>query len=283
MWTCDYCLVIGSYVSGSKGNTKVYSTRYGFCFVLPYFVVVIFSVVRGIDVIINTLRPRQNGRHFADNIFKCIFLNESVWIPIKISLQFVPRGPINNIPALVQIMAWRRPGDKPLSEAMMVSIPMHICVIRPQWVKSPGILGWLNVFVPVHTLPDLDLEFSRWFREFAISQPKIVSLPQNKKQTHRLNSTHQIWPSSLTLVMTLTLNSEGQIWNSLYLSQKCSDCHKTKSKHINWTLGLICDHKVWPWPWIFKVNYLICYMLWQNDLIATKWKLNVSIEHWASM
>ena len=84
---------------------------------------------------LNTLRPRQNARHFADDIFKCFFLNDSVWIPIEISLKFVPRGPINNIPALVQIMAWRRPGDKPLSEPMMVSLPTHICVTRPQWVK----------------------------------------------------------------------------------------------------------------------------------------------------
>ena len=65
---------------------------------------------------INTLRPRQNGRHFPDDIFKCIFLNENVWILINISLKFVPRGPIHNIPAFVQIMAWRRTGDKPLSE-----------------------------------------------------------------------------------------------------------------------------------------------------------------------
>ena len=84
---------------------------------------------------LNTLRPRQNGRHFADDIFKCIFLNENVWIPIEISLKFVPKGPINNIPALVWIMAWRRPGEKPLSEPMMVSLLTHICVTRPQWVK----------------------------------------------------------------------------------------------------------------------------------------------------
>ena len=57
----------------------------------------------------NTFRPRQNIRHFADDIFKCILLNENVWITIKNSLKFVPEGPINNIPALVQIMAWRRP------------------------------------------------------------------------------------------------------------------------------------------------------------------------------
>ena len=87
----------------------------------------------------NTLRPRQNGRHFPDNIFKCIFLNENVWISIKISLNFVPRGPINNIPALVQIMAGSRPGDKPLSEPMVVCLLMHICVTRPQWVNGTNI------------------------------------------------------------------------------------------------------------------------------------------------
>ena len=84
----------------------------------------------------NTLRPRQNGRHFPDDIFKWIFLNENVWISINISLKFVPRGPINNIPTLVQVMAWRRPGDKQLSEPMMVRLPTHICVTRPQWVNA---------------------------------------------------------------------------------------------------------------------------------------------------
>ena len=62
-------------------------------------------------------------RHFADAIVKCIFWNENVWISIKISLKFVPKRSIINIPALFQIMAWHRPGDKPLSEAKMVSLP----------------------------------------------------------------------------------------------------------------------------------------------------------------
>ena len=84
---------------------------------------------------INTLRPRQNGRRFADDTFKGIFLNENVRISIKISLKFVPKGPINNSPALVQIVAWRRPGDKPLSEAMVDCLLTHICVTRPQWVN----------------------------------------------------------------------------------------------------------------------------------------------------
>ena len=87
-------------------------------------------------VIINTLRPGQDGRNFPDDIFKWIFLNENIWILIQISLKFVPMGPITNIPALVLIMAWRRPGDKPLSEPMIVSLLTHICVARPQWVKE---------------------------------------------------------------------------------------------------------------------------------------------------
>ena len=55
----------------------------------------------------------------ADDTFKYKFVNENVLISIKNSLRFVPKGPINIIPAFVQIMAWRRPGDKPLSEPMM--------------------------------------------------------------------------------------------------------------------------------------------------------------------
>ena len=47
-------------------------------------------------------------------------------------MKFVPQGPINNVPALVQIMAWRRPGDKPLSETMIASLTAHICVTRHQ-------------------------------------------------------------------------------------------------------------------------------------------------------
>ena len=53
-------------------------------------------------------------------IFKCIFLNENFRVSNKISLKYVPWGLINNVTALVQIMAWRRIGEKPLSEAMLV-------------------------------------------------------------------------------------------------------------------------------------------------------------------
>ena len=93
--------------------------------------------------ILNTLRTRQNGCHFAADTFKRIFLKENVRIAIKISLKFVPKSPIDNIPALFQIMAWRQPGNKPLSEAMMVSLLTHICIARAQWVKK---YIWLLIF-----------------------------------------------------------------------------------------------------------------------------------------
>ena len=85
-----------------------------------------------------TLRPRQNGHYFPDDIFKCIFLNENIRISTKISLKLVPNVPINNITALVQTMAWRCPGDKPLSEPMEVNLLTHICVTRRQWINPPA-------------------------------------------------------------------------------------------------------------------------------------------------
>ena len=81
---------------------------------------------------LNTLEARQNYRHFPEDIFKCILLPANVCISIKISLKFVPKGPINNISALVQIMALRRPCDKPFLSQITVA---HICVNRPHWVK----------------------------------------------------------------------------------------------------------------------------------------------------
>ena len=94
-----------------------------------------------------TLAHWQNGRRFADDTFKRISLNENVRISIKISLKFVPKGPVNNNPALVQILAWCRSGAKPLSEPMMVSLLTHICVTRHQWGKHrcPVLHIWRHV------------------------------------------------------------------------------------------------------------------------------------------
>ena len=121
----------------------------------------------------------KNGRHFADDTFKRIFLNENIKIPITISLKFVPRGSINSIPALVQKMAWRRPGDKPLSEPMVVRLPTHICVTRPQWVNP--LTHWKrefhltkNVFfyqchIHAQSVKPINM-LTHWKRKFHITQ-----------------------------------------------------------------------------------------------------------------
>ena len=80
----------------------------------------------------------------------------------------------------------------------------------------------------------LDLKFSRSNMKFAISQPNMVRLPWNEKQTHRLNSKQQMQSSGLTLAMTLTLDFQGQILKRPYL----------RNRKANWhlTTGVIHDH-----------------------------------------
>ena len=65
------------------------------------------------------LPPWTKCRPFGDDVFKCIFLNENVWILIKISLKFDAMGLVDNKWALVQEMAWRRSCDESLSEPML--------------------------------------------------------------------------------------------------------------------------------------------------------------------
>ena len=109
---------------------------------------------------------------------------------------------------------------------------------------------------------------------------QMVRLPKNEKQTYIFQTPgfkcdHQVWPRIFKVK-----------YGICYLSQKWSDCHKTKNKPIDWTLCLKCGqwlwHWQWPWPWIVKVKYEICYFLWQNDQIATKLKVNESFENRAS-
>ena len=83
----------------------------------------------------STVRPIRKRIHFAVNIFKCIFLNGDVWIWLKFHWSLFLRVQWRIFLALVQIMAWCWPGDKPLSEAMMVRLLTYICVTWPQWVQ----------------------------------------------------------------------------------------------------------------------------------------------------
>ena len=103
---------------------------------------------------------RMNRQCGADENFTCFFLNENVWISIDISLKFVPKGPINNIPAFVRIMAWS-PGDKPLSEPVIFSLPMHRCVTRPQWVNLISVS-----YSPKANHPVLSSYKSLWYKYY---------------------------------------------------------------------------------------------------------------------
>ena len=96
---------------------------------------------------INSSPPGQNGRYFPNDIFRCILMNEKFCI--LISLKFVPKGTIDNIQALVWIMAWRLIGNKPLSEPMLTRLTDIYAALggeelsRGRWVKYmiPNIAG----------------------------------------------------------------------------------------------------------------------------------------------
>ena len=144
--------------------------------------------------VVNSLRPRPNRRHFTDDIFKRMFFNENVWISIKILLKFVAKGPINNIPTLVQIMTWRRSGDKPLSEPMMVSLPTHLCVTRPQWVLTCGhvteVVGSNGFMVQSRGNPDIT--------QPGLTSTSVVSISRSPYHQYRKSYCRRktvLWPS----------------------------------------------------------------------------------------
>ena len=125
------------------GNNRLIATfagRLAMCFVSGIWLDTVLGVVA---VYIKTHWGRDKMAAVSQTTR--IFLNENIIISIKISLKFVPKGLINNIPALVLIMAWRRPGDKPLSEPMMVSLSTHICVTRPQWVNKMAVMFLMQI------------------------------------------------------------------------------------------------------------------------------------------
>ena len=136
---------------------------------IKYACKLIYSINRFIDLFIEqdtTLTPVSSGSHHGPPpdgiklwikppltrlthwardkmaaIFQMPFSNAFSWIKIywisnKSPLKFVHKGQINNIPTLIQTMAWRRPGDKPPSEPMLVSLLTHICVTLLQWANK---------------------------------------------------------------------------------------------------------------------------------------------------
>ena len=92
-------------------------------------------------VFLNSSPPGQNGRHFADDVVKCIFLNEKFCILIQMSLKFVPLGPIDNKAALVQVIAWRRTVENPLPEPTFTWFTDAYMQHSGRWVLTENIYG----------------------------------------------------------------------------------------------------------------------------------------------
>ena len=107
----------------------------------------------------NTLRPRQDRHHFADDIFTCIFFNENCCILIKFSLKYVRKGPIDNNSVLVQIMTWRQSGDKPLSEPMMINLPRIYASLGPNELRKKRTLGYVTSWEMNHVTSLIDWQF----------------------------------------------------------------------------------------------------------------------------
>ena len=80
---------------------------------------------------LTTERQEQNGRHFAEDILKCIYVRDKFCI--LISIKFILEGPVDNMSALVPVMAWRRTGDKLLHGPMLTNL--YDRVLTP-WVPQ---------------------------------------------------------------------------------------------------------------------------------------------------
>ena len=147
-------------------------------------------------------------------IFQTTYSNAFSWMKMhEFRLRFhwslFPKGPINKISALVQIMTWRRSGDKPLSEPMMVSLLTHICVTRPQWVN----VGLENCLWPERG----------WNFHFKFWLALILLLAGQMSMKHMMTSSNgnifrvvgPLWGESTGPL----INSPHKIWNTWWRHQ----------------------------------------------------------------
>ena len=132
--------------------------------------------------------------------FQMHFLEWKVWVSLKISPKFVLflRVQLTIFQHFFQIMAWRRPGDKPLSDTMMVSLMTHICVTRPQWVNKPFIIFTILFSYSFHTtVPSANRPFHPT-TIFTLAHLLPLSLAHLPHQKHHLNLLSCITIASVT-------------------------------------------------------------------------------------
>ena len=184
-----------------------------------------------------TLRPTQNGRHVADDIFNCIFLNEKSWFSTRISSKYASPGLIDNGPALVEIMAWYRMGVKPLFEPMVVYYTHYDDVMMSAIASQ--ITTLTIVYSTVYSGEDqrkyqssASLAFVQEIRRWPVNSP--LKRPVTRKIFHFDDVIMRWWLSSHQARMCK--NPQSCLWG-IYL-WKLWWYHTSNSKHIeaetNW-------------------------------------------------
>ena len=111
---------------------------------LPTFRVSIMPYVH--NSYVNTLSTEQNGHHFAEDIFKCTSVNKNAW-----KFHWSLWVPLENKPTMVQVMAWCRPGDRPLFESILSKHYSHnelTTSVSANWCYV-GLLGWQHIIAPL--------------------------------------------------------------------------------------------------------------------------------------
>ena len=87
-----------------------------------------FSLLSGACV--KVLKP-----HVVD-ILRTTHSNGFTWNTVFISLNFFPKGPIENMSALVQVMAWRQTGHKPYLDWLWLSSFTYVCHLGPVFISD---------------------------------------------------------------------------------------------------------------------------------------------------
>ena len=154
------------------------------------------------------------------------FLDENVRISFKISLKFVPKVPINSISALIQIMAWCRPGAKPSSKPMIVGLLTHICVIQPQWLNRiwHPTSNCIFIRVPYKWVKSLQIIWTSCNRTFHVRMPDL------QKKQHSSNGRRMACPFDFIHICAdlernglfddITLTSVTDGWFRVFLSSQ---------------------------------------------------------------
>ena len=166
-------------------------------------------------LLLNTFRLTQNGCHFADNIFKWTLLNVNALFWFKFQWNSFAKGLDGNKRSLVQIMAWRRAGNNPLSEPVM-ALFTDAYVTRPWWVNT---LKWLAIFLKISLiLKNHNGEFESWVKE------KCVLCIAGTVELH-ITHEYMSWQSNET-------------WEKVDFKFRCSDFHLACLGYAGIILGI---------------------------------------------